>query len=354
MEDAGKLVRRVSGRLRQGMGAPDFFELVRRLENSRKDFPRVGHASRPTLENVRFGQAPHLRFPSSEIAEIKPGNGDIDALIITYFFGLLGVNGPMPLEFTNYVFQRSHNCYDPTWRRFLDIIHHRFLTLFYRAWATNEQAVSFDRPADDPITDVIRSLAGTPPDMKTEDTDFSCLTANYANHFGSYIKSRSSLEEILRNVLKIDLKIQDFVTEAYDIPPDCWCQVGNPRTAVLGRNMQIGRTYLSATHEFEIRIGPVPFSECRKWLPGSEGYDRLSRIIMLYLDRPLEYTIRFTIDGETIPFAAFGNPASTQLGRNCWIGRSRGRNKDIILTIGASRLNKKRHRASFQEKGIPS
>ena len=186
------------------------------------------------------------------------------------------------------------------------------------------------------------------------ETDFSCLTANYANHFGSYIKSRSSLEEILRNVLKIDLKIQDFVTEAYDIPPDCWCQVGNPRTAVLGRNMQIGRTYLSATHEFEIRIGPVPFSECRKWLPGSEGYDRLSRIIMLYLDRPLEYTIRFTIDGETIPFAAFGNPASTQLGRNCWIGRSRGRNKDIILTIGASRLNKKRHRASFQEKGIPS
>lgn len=352
MEDSGKLIKQASRRLRQGTGAPDFFELVRRIERARRDFPRLGKALRPDRENVRFGQTPYLRFPSTDVSDITPLTGDVEALIMTYFFGLLGVNGPMPLEFTNYVFQRSHNCYDQTWRRFLDIIHHRFLTLFYRAWATNEQAVSFDRFDDDGITDIIRALAGTPPDMPTENTDMPYLTANYASHFGTYVKSRSSLEEILRGVLKIDLKIRDHVTASYDIPSEAWCQLGNRFTAVLGKNMQLGRSYLSATREFEIQIGPVSFDECRNWLPGSIGFDRISRIIMRYLDRPLDYTIKFTINGATVPFAALGDAASAQLGRNCWLGRSRDRNKDMILTIGASRLNKKRHKASFQQKGI--
>ena len=351
MEDVGKLIKQASRRLRQGAEAPNFFELVRRIERHRPDFPRLGKAFRPTQENIRFGQTPYLRFPATDISDITPMAGDVEALVMTYFFGLLGVNGPMPLEFTSYVFQRAHNCYDPTWRRFLDIIHHRFLTLFYRAWATNEQSVSFDRPNDDAVSDIILALAGTPPDMKTNG-DMPYLTANYANHFGSVIKSRSSLEEILRNVLKIDLKVRDFVTAVYDIPAENWCQLGNRQTARIGRNMQLGRTYLSATRGFEIQIGPVSFADCQDWMPGAAGYDRLSRIVTAYLDKPLEYTIKFTINGATVPFAALGNAASTRLGRNCWLGRSCDRNKDMILTIGASRLNKRRHKASFQQKGI--
>ncbi|HAW34410.1 MAG TPA: type VI secretion system baseplate subunit TssG [Alphaproteobacteria bacterium] len=352
MEDSGKLIKQASRRLRQGTGAPDFFELVRRIERNRTDFPRLGKAVRPAQENVRFGQMPYLRFPATEIAEITPSAGDVEALIITYFFGLLGVNGPMPLEFTNYVFQRSHNYYDQSWRRFLDIVHHRFATLFYRAWAMNEQAVSFDRPDDDPVTDIVRALAGTPPDMPTANADMPYLTANYASHFGSAVKSRSSLEAILRGVLKIDLKIRDHVTASYDIPAEARCQLGNRDTAVVGRNMQLGRAYLSSTREFEILIGPVSFAECRKWLPGADGFDRIGRVVMRYLDKPLDYTIKFTIDGDTVPLAALGDPASARLGRGCWLGRSRDREKDMTLTIGASRLNKKRHKASFQQKGI--
>lgn len=351
MEDVGKLIKQASRRLRQGTGAPDFFELVRRIERSRPDFPRLGKAFRPTRENIRFGQTPYLRFPATAVSDITPMAGDVEALVMTYFFGLLGVNGPMPLEFTNYVFQRSHNCYDQSWRRFLDIVHHRFTTLFYRAWATNEQAVSFDRSDDDAISDIIRALAGTPPDMKTNG-DMPYLTANYANHFGAVVKSRSSLEEILRNVLKIDLKINDFVVAEYDIPPENLCRLGSRSSACIGRNMQLGRKYLSVTRGFEIQIGPVSFADCQKWMPGTDGFDRLSRIVTSYLDKPLEYTVKFTIDGATVPFAALGNTASTQLGCSCWLGRSHDRNKNMTLTIGASRLNKRRHKASFQQKGI--
>ena len=113
----------------------------------------------PTINGEIFLEKPPLFFWLEDISFILFGFSECAArlplalvasfgVFMTYFFGLLGVNGPMPLEFTDYVFQRSHNYYDQTWRRFLDIINHRFLTLFYRAWAENEQAVSFDR-ADD-------------------------------------------------------------------------------------------------------------------------------------------------------------------------------------------------------------
>lgn len=354
MEDVGKLVKQASRRLRNGTGAPDFFELVRRIEHGRPDFPRLGKAARPTQENVRFGQTPYLHFPPTEIAEIRQGNGNVEALIMTYFFGLLGVNGPMPLEFTDYVFQRSHNYYDQTWRRFLDIINHRFLTLFYRAWAENEQAVSFDRKNDDKITDIIRNLAGTPSDMFGEDRAFPYLTANYVNHFGRLVKSRDSLEEILHSVLKTELKIKDFVVSSYDIPKDVRCRLGNRENSVLGKNVQLGRTYMSATREFEIEVGPLSFAESNKWMPGKKGFDLINRIVTAYLDRPLEYSLTFIVIGKTVPKVVFGGAdEGVRLGQGFLIGRPKD-DENIKITIRASRIYSKHHKASFkqQEKNL--
>ncbi|MBO4643592.1 MAG: type VI secretion system baseplate subunit TssG [Alphaproteobacteria bacterium] len=349
MEDVGKLVKQASRRLRTGTGAPDFFELVRRIGHGRPDLPRLGKAARPTQENVRFGQTPYLHFPPTEVAEIRQGNGSAEALIMTYFFGLLGVNGPMPLEFTDYVFQRSHNYYDQTWRRFLDIINHRFLTLFYRAWAENEQAVSFDRADDDKITDIVRALAGTPSDMSSVNRTFPYLTANYANHFGRSVKSCSSLEEILRNVMKVDLVVKDFVVSSYDIPKNARCHLGHRESSVLGKNIQLGRTYMSATREFEIEVGPVSFAECCKWAPGRKGFDVINRIVTAYLDRPLEYSLTFIVIGKTIPEVRFeGKDKGVRLGQGFLIGRLKD-NENTKITIKASRIYAKNHKASFQQ-----
>jgi type VI secretion system protein ImpH len=116
MENIRNSIRKTSQKLRNGGGAPDFWALVRKLENTGPAKPRLGHGKNAGEENVRFGQAPFLNFPPTDIAEIIEGgrNAGVDATLIVYFFGLLGVNGPMPLEFTHYVFRRSHNYFDNT------------------------------------------------------------------------------------------------------------------------------------------------------------------------------------------------------------------------------------------------
>jgi type VI secretion system ImpH/TssG family protein len=332
--DIGKRIKFLSRSIRNNGSPPGWFGLVRSLEKARPELPRLGTAVHPKNENVRFGQIPFLRFPPAEIADIAEGRtAGVDAVILVYFFGLLGVNGPMPLDFTHYVFRRSNNQFDHTWRRFLDIVHHRFLTLFYRAFARNEQAVSFDRENDDPITDVFKSLAGLPGGQVFQDPRRERCFLSYPHQFGMKIKSRAVLEDILRRSFPMNIAVKDLVMASYDIPPENRAVLGKRDTATLGVNLQIGRSYYSARGKFEIRIGPVDYPVCRRLLPGESGFGLLAEIINLYLARPLDYDLVFTINGDSIPRPALGSPAA-YLGGS-WIGQVSGAFISLVKHIYA-------------------
>jgi type VI secretion system protein ImpH len=328
-----------------GGNAPDFFALVRALERKNAARPRFGFAKRVSEENARFGQTPFLHFAPQDIAEIREGEHDVEAEIFTYFFGLLGVNGPMPLEFTDYVFQRSYNNRDHTWRRFLDIIHHRFLTLYYRAFAVNQQAVSFDRAGEDPVSGMVKSLSGFAPSLKLGG-ERERLALMYARHFGAGTKTRWGLEDMLRRLFRFPLAVKDFVAASYDIPPDCRAVLGREYTATLGVNTQIGREYISVTHKFEIEIGPVSFFTYQEFISGMSGLDLLIDAVNMYLDRPIDYSVVFRLKSYTVPLARAGfdweddESDAAQLGYTCWLGSLDG--DEAELRIEAGRISRGR------------
>ena len=341
MEDLRKLIRSWSKNLRQGISAPDFWGLVRKLEKNNPARPRLGYAKHPAEENIRFGQMPHLYFPPSDIAEILEGKRvGLDALVFTYFLGLLGVNGPMPLEFTHYVYHRSRSYYDHTWRRFLDIIHHRMHVLYYRAFAQNEQSISFDRPEDDPVRDMIKSFTGLPPQMAVDGVVES-IALSYGANFAFMSRNRNGLEDILRRMLKTRVQVKDFTLASYDLDAEDYAVLGNPKTAVLGVNIQIGRSYLSATRRFAIAIGPIGFDTYQVLITPGGGFEVLLRTINLYLDRPLDYVFTVQLERGTVPPARLGfdwtqaNADAAQLGYTCWLGNP---DRELELSIESSRF----------------
>jgi type VI secretion system protein ImpH len=349
MENIRNSIRKASQRLRNGIGAPDFWGFVRKLENANQGKPRLGYGKNPREENVRFGQTPYLHFPPTDIAEIIEGGrvAGVDATMIVYFFGLLGVNGPMPLEFTNYVFRRSHNYFDNTWRRFLDIIHHRFLSFYYRAFSASQQAISFDREDDDPLSDSVRSLAGLPPGRGFGERQ-NRMVLNFARHFSFLIKNRWGLEDLLRRTFKFDLDVREFIPASYDIPPENHAILGREQSSLLGVNLQIGRTCMSITGKFEIHIGPLAFDDYLRFMSSRSGFSLLREAVNLYLDRPLDYSVVFSVLCETIPLAQLGFDLEEarwdppQLGYTCWIGNPEERT--VSLTIAAARLDRKTHK----------
>ena len=142
MDAVRKISRAYAKLLKNGRRDPDFFEFVRRVERA-AGAGEVGRSADFQSEPMRFGQEPCLYRPATDIAEISERER---LLVFVYFLGLCGTNGPLPLDLTNFVFQRAHNACDLAPRRFLDIFNHRFIGLFYRAWKMNEQAAQADAP----------------------------------------------------------------------------------------------------------------------------------------------------------------------------------------------------------------
>jgi type VI secretion system protein ImpH len=354
-ERAMNSVKKAARRLKTGIGAPDFWAFVRAVENANFAKPRLGKAKNPKDENIRFGQQPYLHFPATDIAEIIEGGrvAGVDATVILYFFGLLGVNGPMPLEFTSYVFRRSHNHFDNTWRRFLDIIHHRFMTLYYRAHASNQQAICFDRKDDDPLSYIVKSLSGFSPSGEikgemhggmSERQELTVLRS--AGQFSFSAKNGRGLEDMLRRLFKFKLTVREFIASTGDIPQGNRALLGK-KNATLGLNVQIGSMFLSITGKFEIHIGPLSFDEYRSFMSGRNGAPLLIESVSLYLDRPLEYAMVFSIFTLSIPLAQLGFDIegarwdAPQLGYTCWIGNPEEKLMTLHITAARFRRAKK-------------
>jgi predicted component of type VI protein secretion system len=108
---------------------------------------------------------------------------------------------------------------------------------------------------------------------------------------------------------------------------------------------------MSITGKFEIHIGPLAFDAYLEFMSSRNGFALLADTVNLYLDRPLDYSVVFSIMCVTIPLAQLGFDLETahwdppQLGYTCWIGNSG--EQIVTLTIAASRLNRKKHKEKY-------
>src|SRR5438874_5406955 len=123
----------------------DFFQAVRRLEGAFPARPPVGASTRLSDDTVRLGQSPSLRFEPATVAACAPPADGRAPRLVVQFMGLCGPHGPMPLHVTEYLRDRERNHADPAPSRFFDLFNHRMVAGFYRAWALNQQTVSYER-----------------------------------------------------------------------------------------------------------------------------------------------------------------------------------------------------------------
>ncbi|MCA9068077.1 MAG: type VI secretion system baseplate subunit TssG, partial [Planctomycetaceae bacterium] len=146
-----------------------FLQVLRRLENENAAYPRLGTSLHPADDPVRLRQTPGMEFAPANLTEFRPAElpraNDLDQHPTTdefsvRFLGLLGPNGPLPLHFTEYALERERHNEDSTFRAFLDVFHHRMLLLFYRAWASAQPTVQYDRPDEDHFAIALGSLLG--------------------------------------------------------------------------------------------------------------------------------------------------------------------------------------------------
>jgi len=326
-ETVRDIVRYYQRLARGGRNEPDFFEFVRRIESA-PGSREVGKSTSRDREPLRFGQRPHLNYAESAIAEIVdraiPG-------VFVNFFGLWGPHGPMPLAATGYVYRRMHNHGDNSPRRFADILNHRFLGLYYRAWKAVEQAALFDRPDGGLVARVSSALAGEP----CRGTDLPPYeAARWSGLFGIAAKSRDGLTTLLRNAFGLPVLVRDGLESEGTIPPESRCRLGRRGVAELGVSTQLGSRFRTRTRRFSVEIGPLDYRTALDLMPGASRYRRLLGLVQCYMDRPLDWDVCLKVQTDTAP--ALKLDGGQRLGHSAFLGRPRGTLQRLV--IGAARL----------------
>ena len=114
-----------------------------------------GHSGRPDREPARLGQHVRLSFCRQDVVEFREAGDKAPARVTVANLGLLGPEGPMPLHLTRWVLDRlsqrwftgadAHQTSDTTFVDFVNILQHRMIALYYRAWADAHPAVQVER-----------------------------------------------------------------------------------------------------------------------------------------------------------------------------------------------------------------
>ena len=245
----------------------DFYQTLRRLECLYAEKPRWGRALRPVDEPVRLGQEPHLSFAPAPLASFEVGSEGRAPRLQVRLFGLLGPNGPLPLHMTEYARERLRHAGDPTLARFLDLFNHRFLGLFYRAWAQAQPHVNHDRPDDDRFGAYVGAFFGVSPAAFRHRDSVPDLARFF--HVGALVRqvrNAAGLVAILQHFFRVPVQIQEFVGHWMLLEASERSYVGRQGVA-LGSGAVLGARVWDRQTKFRLRFGPLTLAQYESFLP---------------------------------------------------------------------------------------
>ncbi|TFW14843.1 type VI secretion system baseplate subunit TssG [Duganella callida] len=318
----------------------DFFQVLRLIENAHPALPRIGSSLRPRDDAVRFGQDPGLIFHPTTLGQFLRAGGAARARLAVNFFGLLGANGPLPIHITEYVRDRLRHGGDGTMLAFLDVFHHRMLSLFYRARASAEPVINLDRGDEDRFSIFVGSLFGIgTPALRERDEIGDFAKLHFAGLLANKARPASGLVTILRAYFKLPVRLEQFVGHWMRLPPETQSRVGaNQQGNRLGSSMILGRSVWDCQHKFRIVIGPVDYADYQRFLPGGASMRRLLAWVRNYVGLSLDWDVRLVLNKEQRPPLRLGAAGGVRMGWSTWLASTPAARHPDQLLIDPVRL----------------
>lgn len=308
----------------------DFYALMRRIDALRPEHPPLGLGQRPSQEAVRLGQVPELDFAPAAISRFDHHGRSVPHVGVR-FFGLLGPHGPMPLHLTEYVRERLHQRADPTSSRFLDIFHHRMISLFYRAWAQSQPVVQQDRP----LTDRYGAWLGATFGLNRLGSGRDAIPDSAKLYQAGMIASRSrhpeALTKVLRQYFGVPVALEANVGQWLAIAGEDRSRLGFARNrpersqvphAELGLSANAGHKVWDRQYKFRLRLGPLSLQQYEDFLPGGRAWQPLADWVRLLAGLDLGWDVQLVLKQAEVPKPHLDR--RMRLGLTSWLGR-RGR-----------------------------
>ena len=306
--------------LRDDPSSFSFFQAVWLLERLRRDRSGVGLQMDPADEVVRFSAQRSIAFPPSEIQSLEM-DGDGPARMVVNFMGLTGPQGVLPYHYTLLAVERAR-ARDLALADFLDLFHHRILSLFYRAWKKHRFALA---DGEDRLREHLLDLVGMGLEGFREALPFPTnLLAFYAGLLSPQQRGAAALQQLLEDFFGVPVEIDQFVGAWHALPERDQCAVGeeNGPSTQLGLGAVVGDEIWDPQTRVRIRLGPLTREQYDRFLPTGKAFEDLRQLSRFFSNDQFEFEVQLVLARDQVPPFILGDESATPqpLGWSTWLG----------------------------------
>jgi type VI secretion system protein ImpH len=315
-----------------------FFQAVQLLERHAPEAARVGYQGPASRECIRFRPDTSLAFPAADIEQIAPYPDDQDHSnrfrITTTFLGLYGSSSPLPAYFSEQIL------WDEGYRRnvrdFLDLFHHRLISLFYRAWTKYRYHITFKKGGADPLSTRLLSMLGLDEVSAREERAIPAIRfLRYAGALTLHPRSASVLQGVLVDFFDgLSVSVQSFQKRRVRIQEDQQNRLG-ARNCALGSDCTVGGTIEDCGGKIRLSLGPLSHEKFAEFLPDGKHYRPLQEILDQYLIDQMDYDTEFLVVTDDIPSMRLSSKAPAALGWNSWLLPPAGPYDSVVMQRAA-------------------
>lgn len=317
----------------------EFFQAVRVLEKIYPERKAVGQEAMPFEEIVRFRSNVSFDFPASEILKLEESVDELTEEkkleMFINFMGMVGMNGVMPLPYTEMIASRARYKDFSMWA-FMDIFTHRMVSMFFRAWGKYRFPVGYER-GQDQFTSYLFDFVGLGTKGlrgRMELEDESLLP--YSGLIAQKPHSANALTNILSDYYGIKAKTLQFFGQWLDLEKESYTRLGAANSN-LSRTAIIGTRIWEQQSKFRLILGAMSFKKFQAFLPNGSAHESLKSIVKFMTGLEFDFDLRLVLKAQQVPSCILTTRAMRRpmLGWSSWLKTQPFREDDdqVILQI---------------------
>jgi type VI secretion system protein ImpH len=327
--------RVIADALRSDPHGFEFFQAVRLLERLAPDRAPVGGFDDPEQEIARFGVTSSLAFPASEIQELEFDDAG-SARMRVNFMGLTGPLGVLPHPYSMLVLERLR-ARDTALADFLDLFHHRLISLFYRAWRKYRFAAAQEDGTLDQLRERLLDLIGLGLEGYRNKMPFPDEALLFrAGLLAPQPRGAAALTQLLQDYFRVGVDVQQFVGGWYPLTRVDRCAIGEDDEPGnrLGLGAIAGDEIWDQQSRVRVRLGPLDRAEYESFLPGRPGYVSIAALLRFFSHDQFEFELQLVLDANAVPGVVLDGPDDARLGWSTWIKsepRTRAGDETVLI-----------------------
>jgi type VI secretion system protein ImpH len=297
-----------------------FYRAVHLLEWLFPEKKPLGEALAPGQEPVRFTVKPGFAFPPSDLSALRPPTEASEPPNMEVaFLGLIGPSGVLPHWYNELAVERIRQK-DHSLAAFLDVFHHRLITLFYLAWKKHRFPENYRFGARDRLSHHMLSLLGlgTPGLLERIGLQPESLIF-YGGLLSRAAPSTAAIEATVQYFAEAAVQVAQFIDRLIPVAPEEQTRLGMAN-ARLGEDAACGSLAWESQTKFRVRIGPVGYDHFVRLMPSGNLLKSVFSIVRFMVGIEYEFEVGVVLKRAEVPPCILGktDPKAPRLGWSTW------------------------------------